>query len=180
MMQNNIKVIRIKKEELKDLIIRYSFYDTDYGQALIASTDKGICYIGFSDRERMLSSMHKTYPNAVYEEKEDPIHQTALHYINHGDGDYMPLHIKGTDFQLDVWKALIDVPLGELSTYMAIAKGINNPKSIRAVGTAVGSNPVSYIIPCHRIIRTDGGIGGYGWGLDVKRVMLQREKELIK
>ena len=176
----NIDIIQIEKSELKGLKINYSFYETVYGTTLIASTEKGICYIGFGNRDNAFEYMLNTYLNADFQEKTDNLHEAALQFIEKGSADYIPLHIQGTDFQLGVWKALIEVPLGKLSTYSLVANDINNPKAVRAVGSAVGSNPVSYIIPCHRIIRTDGGLGGYLWGLDLKTKMLEREKQLVK
>lgn len=85
------------------------------------------------------------------------------------------IHLFGTPFQLQVWKALLDIPKGKLSTYQDIAKKIKKPKAMRAVGSAVGQNPIGYLIPCHRVIRTDGTLGGYSGGLDVKRKMLAYE-----
>ncbi|HLW30052.1 MAG TPA: methylated-DNA--[protein]-cysteine S-methyltransferase, partial [Brumimicrobium sp.] len=78
------------------------------------------------------------------------------------------LHIKGTDFQLKVWKTLLEIPLGKLSTYGEIAQHIQKPKAARAVGTAIGSNPIAFLIPCHRVVQSSGGIGGYMWGADRK------------
>lgn len=176
----NIDIIQIEKSKLKELEINYSFYETVYGAALIASTEKGICYIGFGNRDNVIQSMFNTYLNAGFREKTDSLHRIALDFIENGSVEHIPLHIVGTDFQFAVWNALIDIPLGRLSTYLSIAKNINNPKAVRAVGSAVGSNPVSYIIPCHRVIRTDGGLGGYHWGLEFKEKMLEREKQLAK
>lgn len=177
---SNIKINQIEKSELKGLKINFSIYDTSYGKALIATTEKGICYIGFGEREEMLQSMKSTYPSAILEEKSDDYQRKALNYIEQPNSEELNLHIHGTDFQVHVWESLIRVPLGKLSTYKTIATEINNPKAVRAVGSAVGSNPVSYLIPCHRIIRTDGGLGGYFWGLDVKKKMLEREKQLSR
>ena len=85
------------------------------------------------------------------------------------------IHMEGTDFQLDVWRALLEIPMGETRTYADIAREVGRPKAFRAVGTAVGQNPIAYLIPCHRVIRTDGGLGGYHWGIEVKEKMLQFE-----
>ena len=86
------------------------------------------------------------------------------------------IHIKGTDFQIKVWEALLKIPMGELSTYASIATSINNPNASRAVGSAIGDNPVAFIIPCHRVIQTGGGLGGYRWGLERKERLLASEK----
>ena len=87
----------------------------------------------------------------------------------------LSLHVKGTNFQLKVWRALLEIPPGDVTTYGAIASKLGDPKASRAVGTAVGSNPVSYLIPCHRVIRASGELGGYAWGVDRKKAMLRRE-----
>lgn len=176
----DIEIIKIEKSELKGLKINYSFYDSAYGRTLVASTGKGICYIGFGEREHALQSMFDAYRGADFNEAGDDLHAVALEFIENGKSAHLVLHVSGTDFQVGVWKALIGVPLGRLSTYKQIADDVENPKAIRAVGSAVGSNPVSYIIPCHRIVRTDGGLGGYYWGLDLKRKMLEREKQLAQ
>ncbi|HBU44621.1 MAG TPA: methylated-DNA--[protein]-cysteine S-methyltransferase, partial [Porphyromonadaceae bacterium] len=78
------------------------------------------------------------------------------------------------------WKALLEIPVGKLSSYKAMAKAVNNPKAVRAVGSAIGDNPVSYIIPCHRVIRSDGGLGGYFWGLEIKKKMIEREAQIAE
>ncbi|HLW10458.1 MAG TPA: methylated-DNA--[protein]-cysteine S-methyltransferase, partial [Fermentimonas sp.] len=85
------------------------------------------------------------------------------------------LHIKGTDFQLKVWKTLLEIPLGKLSTYEEIAQHIQKPKAARAVGTAIGSNPIAFLIPCHRVIQASGGLGGYMWGEKRKTAIIERE-----
>jgi AraC family transcriptional regulator of adaptative response/methylated-DNA-[protein]-cysteine methyltransferase len=89
----------------------------------------------------------------------------------------LSLHVKGTNFQLKVWRALLEIPVGSVTTYGDLAAAVGDPKASRAVGTAVGSNPVSYLIPCHRVIRSTGEIGGYAWGPDRKRAMLRYEDE---
>lgn len=177
---NNIKIIQIEKKEMKSLKINFSFYETSYGKALIASTSKGICYIGFGQPEQMLQSMQRVYPLAELHEKTDVWHKKALDYIENQNSEDLILNIYGTKFQIDVWQSLLRVPFGKMTTYKAIADQIENPKAIRAVGSAIGRNPISCIIPCHRIIRTDGGLGGYFWGLDVKEKMLNREKQLSR
>lgn len=179
-MNNPITIIPIDKKEIKDMSINYFFYETDYGLALVASTSRGICYLGFGDKESMITAMKKEYPHANFTEKEDEFHQQALKFIRNEEVSELPLHISGTDFQLRVWQELVQIPLGKLSSYQAVANAINNPKAVRAVGSAIGDNPVSYIIPCHRVIRTDGGLGGYFWGLDIKKRMLEKEGAKVR
>ena len=90
--------------------------------------------------------------------------------------DEIVLHLYGTDFQIDVWRVLLEIPFGKTSTYSEIAMAINNPRALRAVGTAIGRNPVAILVPCHRVLRTDGGIGGYYWGIEKKKKLLEWEK----
>ena len=88
------------------------------------------------------------------------------------------LHLYGTDFQIKVWRALLEIPFGNTSTYSDIAKAINNPRALRAVGTAIGRNPVAILVPCHRVLRSDGGIGGYYWGIEKKKILLEWEGDM--
>ena len=92
--------------------------------------------------------------------------------------DEIVLHLYGTDFQIEVWKALLEIPFGKTSTYSDIAKAINNPRALRAVGTAIGRNPVAILVPCHRVLRSDGGIGGYYWGIEKKKILLEWESDM--
>lgn len=179
-MNSNITIIDFKKEEQRVTTIKYWLYDTYYGSTLVASTDIGVCYIGFGDKDARLEMMHKNYPYVKHiEEYQTEWHKVALQYIDNKEDARLCLHVNGTAFQMSVWRALLDIPLGKLSTYKLIADAVNNPKAVRAVGSAVGHNPVSYIIPCHRVIRSDGGLGGYSSGLDYKKKMLDKEKSLI-
>lgn len=179
-MNNNITIIDFTREEQNNSVISYWVYETYYGTTLVASTEKGVCYIGFGNIDERLEMMQKHYPNAkLINEQKTEWHNIALHYIDNVEDAHLVLHINGTIFQMSVWRALLEIPFGELSTYKLIADAVNNPKAVRAVGTAVGQNPVSYIIPCHRVIRSDGGLGGYSSGLDYKKKMLDKEKSLI-
>jgi AraC family transcriptional regulator of adaptative response/methylated-DNA-[protein]-cysteine methyltransferase len=148
------------------LNINYSLAASPFGNVLIASTNKGICYMAFEDDELIaLQNLKSHFPNATFLNKCDILQQKAL-MIFQNDWcklDDIKLHLKGTDFQLKVWNALLNIPLGRLSTYGDIAKKINQPKASRAVGTAIGSNPIAYLIPCHRVIQSSGITGGYMW-----------------
>ncbi|HHV84317.1 MAG TPA: methylated-DNA--[protein]-cysteine S-methyltransferase [Petrimonas sp.] len=179
-MNNSVSIAPLSKKEMKDLVISYFFYETDYGLAIIASTPKGICYIGFGEKEPMTVSLKKNYPKADFREQKAGMHELALGFIKNEKVPELTLHISGTDFQLGVWRALLQIPAGKLSSYQAVANAVNNPKAVRAVGSAIGDNPVSYIIPCHRVIRSDGGLGGYFWGLDIKKKMIEKEAEKVK
>lgn len=157
------------------LQLNYSFAESPFGQLIIASTTKGICYMAFAENEQMaFEELRKNFPNAQYRQLLDMIQQNAL-YIFTQDWQRLSkikLHLKGSPFQLKVWETLIKIPMGNLSTYGAIAGSINNPRASRAVGTAIGSNPVAFLIPCHRVIRANGELGGYHWGMTRKTAML--------
>ena len=169
----------LPKEENR-IEIYYETYDTQFGKAVVASTEKGICYIAFGEEKKMLDELKQRYPKAKLTQHQTDWHTQALSIISGAEQtETMPLHVRGTDFQLNVWNELVQIPSGKLSTYKTIAENIGNPKANRAVGTAVGQNPVSYLIPCHRVVRTDGGLGGYHWGIEVKKKMLGMEKACI-
>jgi AraC family transcriptional regulator of adaptative response/methylated-DNA-[protein]-cysteine methyltransferase len=164
----------------KDLKIAYSFSNTLFGETLIASTTKGVCYLAFSDhKEQTLGGLKRMFPYAAYTNGTDEYHQQILPFFSDDWKNVKPikLHLKGTEFQLKVWKILLQIPFSGLTTYGEIACRINNPKASRAVGTAVGCNPVAFLIPCHRVIRSDGALGGYHWGLPRKINMINWEKE---
>ena len=170
------------KNKGKDLTIYYSFLETVFGPACVASTDKGICYLAFGNMTVAYDELVEMFPQAHYIQQEQPIHHEAVSFFQNPENALSPLHlhIKGTTFQLKIWDALLKIPLGGLTTYGDIGKFIDNPKASRAVGTAVGSNPVSFIIPCHRVIRSSGELGGYHWGLNLKMAMIGWEAAKAK
>lgn len=151
----------------KNLRINYSFSGSAFGPVIIASTDRGVCHLAFEeDTEIALSDLIKRFPNAACQYKEDAFQQRALQIFDKDRSDIqeVKLHLKGTDFQLKVWESLLRIPLGQLTTYGRIAEQIGNSGASRAVGTAIGSNPVAFLIPCHRVIQSSGIFGGYMWG----------------
>lgn len=157
------------------LSINYSFVESPFGEIIVASTTKGICYMAFVDEEHAsFNALKKLYPNAQYRQYTDQIQQNALFIFTQDWSalDRIKLHIKGSDFQVKVWETLLTIPLGTLSTYAHIAKKINNPKACRAVGSAIGENPVAFLIPCHRVIKSTGVLGQYHWGSDRKAAMI--------
>lgn len=151
----------------KNLAINYSFAESPFGNIIVASTQKGICYMAFNEDEKQaLSALKSKFPNALFHQKLDLIQQNAL-FIFQNDWSKLSeikLHLKGTDFQLKVWETLLKIPMGQLATYGTIAQKIKNSNASRAVGTAIGSNPVAFLIPCHRVIQSSGNFGGYMWG----------------
>ncbi|MDR2236479.1 MAG: methylated-DNA--[protein]-cysteine S-methyltransferase [Chryseobacterium sp.] len=159
----------------KSLSINYSFTQSPFGYVMAASTEKGICYMAFEDdKETALGNLKHTFPNASFFEKQDALQQNALSIFNKDwtKLNTIKLHLKGTDFQLKVWESLLSIPMGKLSTYGNLAEKIGNPKASRAVGTAIGSNPVAFLIPCHRVIQSSGNIGGYKWGSERKQLIV--------
>ncbi|WP_010249256.1 methylated-DNA--[protein]-cysteine S-methyltransferase [Myroides injenensis] len=151
----------------KNLVINYSYDNSQFGAILIASTDKGVCYMAFIEEGMAaFDALVMKFPNATFKQERDLHQQNALAIFQRDWTELrnIKLHLKGTDFQLKVWETLLKIPLGNLSTYGKIADLIGNPKASRAVGTAIGSNPIAYLIPCHRVIQTSGHFGGYMWG----------------
>lgn len=157
------------------LTINYSFAESPFGDIIVASTPKGICYLAFADdKEEAYKSLVNQFPNGTFNAIVDTMQQNAL-FIFTKDWSQLSnikLHLKGTDFQLKVWEALINIPMGSLSTYAGIAKTINNPAASRAVGSAVGDNPVAFLIPCHRVIKSTGEFGQYHWGANRKSAII--------
>ncbi|MCH5718000.1 methylated-DNA--[protein]-cysteine S-methyltransferase [Niabella hibiscisoli] len=124
-----------------------------------------------NDEEKALKDLVAKFPNAVFERKLDLLQQNAL-FIFQDDWSKLgqvKLHLKGTPFQLKVWESLLKIPMGKLSTYGSLAASMGSPNASRAVGTAIGSNPVAFLIPCHRVIQSTGTFGGYMWGPPEKR-----------
>jgi AraC family transcriptional regulator of adaptative response/methylated-DNA-[protein]-cysteine methyltransferase len=159
----------------KALAINYSFAESPFGNIIVASTPKGICYIAFADDlEGAFKALQAQFPNAQYTQMVDSAQQEAL-FIFKKDWSQLSnikLHLKGTNFQLKVWEALLNIPLGGLSTYGSIAKTIHQPTASRAVGSAVGDNPVAFLIPCHRVIKSTGETGQYHWGAARKSAII--------
>lgn len=151
----------------ENLLINYSFDTTPFGDILIASTPKGICSMEFADDHiQAFSSLQRKFPHARFNQILDSVQQNAL-FIFTQDWSKLSeikLHLKGTEFQMKVWEALLKIPMGGMTTYGDIAASIKNPRACRAVGTAIGENPVAFLIPCHRVIRATGEIGNYHWG----------------
>lgn len=159
----------------EQLQINYSFAETPFGNIIVASTLKGICHLAFADDEKnALQELKTQFPNASFKQVVDTIQQNALFIFAQDwkDLSKIKLHLKGTAFQIKVWEALLKIPMGDVSTYSSIASQVNNPNASRAVGTAIGDNPVAFLIPCHRVIRSTGEFGQYHWGSIRKTAML--------
>ena len=158
------------------LAISYGWFASPFGEVLAMGTDKGLCGLAFTQetgRDAAMADMTARWPAARYQEAPDALAE----WVNaaFGGGGETALHLIGAPFQIKVWEALLSIPSGHVTTYSDIAGVIGHPRAVRAVGTAVGRNPVSWLIPCHRALRKSGGLGGYHWGLPVKRAMLAYE-----
>ena len=157
------------------LVISWGWFDSAFGPALVMGTDRGICGMGFAAEmgtDWAMADLRRRWPKARFVEdaaRLGPWVRAAL------GSQAAPLHLIGAPFQIKVWEALLRVPTGHVTTYSDIAAAIGHPAAVRAVGTAVGRNPVSLLIPCHRALRKSGGLGGYHWGLPVKRAILAWE-----
>ncbi|MFT4019996.1 MAG: methylated-DNA--[protein]-cysteine S-methyltransferase [Acinetobacter sp.] len=159
----------------KSLQINYSFSDTIFGSIIVASTAKGICYMAFTENfENAVLQLKRQFPNAAFVQQVDTLQQKAISIfqLDHHDLSNIKLHLKGSAFQLKVWESLLKIPMGQLTTYGEIARDVGNHKASRAVGTAIGSNPVAFLIPCHRVIQSSGYFGGYMWGTTRKTAII--------
>lgn len=166
--------------QLIDFEIHYSFSDSPFGELLIASTHKGICFVWFvDDKASAIAELETRFGSAKLEHKSTKEHQDVMCFFNHDTSKWpkINLHLQGTEFQLKVWKALLNIPFGASTKYINIATELKNPKASRAVGTAIGKNPIAFLIPCHRVVQTNGQLGGYMWGIDRKAAILRWERE---
>ena len=160
------------------LRIDWQLVPSPYGNVLVANTAKGICFLSFADDSAAETArLHALFPNAELRNSAIPMPAQALRALQHPPKQPIALHIKGTPFQLKVWQALLNIPCGQLADYGTLARRIGHPNACRAVGTAVGSKPVAVLIPCHRVIRQTGMIGGYRWHRGRKIALLGRELE---
>jgi AraC family transcriptional regulator, regulatory protein of adaptative response / methylated-DNA-[protein]-cysteine methyltransferase len=159
------------------LTIRHGWFDTPFGPALALATDKGLCGLAFADDRddaATMAEMTARWPKAAY--VPDPT-GPAPHVAAAFGGGQARLHLMGTAFQIKVWEALLALPMGNVTTYGALADKVCTPRAARAVGSAVGRNPIGFAIPCHRVLRgtiagRSAGLGGYHWGLERKRAIL--------
>jgi AraC family transcriptional regulator of adaptative response/methylated-DNA-[protein]-cysteine methyltransferase len=164
-----------------NLNITYGISNTPFGNIILAISDKGICELLFITREEeyFVNNLLKKWKGAHFKQDNIKIQDIARQiFYPDSDKSQLTIHLKGTDFQLKIWKALLDIPDGHVLSYKDIAKIINAPNAVRAVGNAIAKNPVTYLIPCHRVIRNNGNLGGYSGGIERKKAILA--SELIK
>ncbi|MBL0942377.1 MAG: methylated-DNA--[protein]-cysteine S-methyltransferase [Alphaproteobacteria bacterium] len=177
MTNNLLKILNSAdfKSYFKDNEILYGFHSTPFGEALVLTTSLGICGLAFTaafGRQDCLKDMKNNYKSVSLVES---LGQTQLLIDLIFSAKPVPLLIHGTPFQIKVWQALLTIPKGKVVSYEDIAKMIGMPQTYRAVANAIGRNPISYLIPCHRIVRKSGALGGYRWGLELKVRLLQHE-----
>ena len=162
------------KSEGAGILIQWATIETPFGTALIAETSKGICKVGFvNSSDQAIVELRGEFPNASFREGLGKNGILLAKYFNDWKVPQEKINIffKGTPFQIQVWRALIRIPYGELRTYQDISNEIAKPKAVRAVGTAIGKNPIAYLIPCHRVIKNDGHSGGYRWDPTRKKII---------
>ena len=158
------------------LTIRYGRTASPFGQTFVASTTRGICALAFVDDEpegAALGDVARDWPNADLVEDEHEAAEIISQVFDRKEANSAPMSVlvRGTNFQIAVWRALLAIPEGCLASYGDVARALGRPRAVRAVGSAVGANPCAFLIPCHRVIRGNGEIGGYRWGLTRKRAI---------
>ena len=163
------------KEKGKDVQITYGFGETPFGEALIGFTDKGICYLGFIDdnKTEIFNRFNELWENANLVHNEIAANE-YLENIFVKNKKYN-LFVKGTNLQVNVWKALLNLPNGIVATYQDIANYLDKPKAVRAIASAIGRNHIGYLIPCHRVIAKSGAMSGYRWGIERKKILIAYE-----
>jgi len=160
------------------LMIRWGWFDSPFGPALVMGTDRGLCGIGFAaetGEAAAMADLRSRWPLAQFVEDATPLQPWVQSAFGQADPGPVPLYLIGAPLQIKVWEALLRIPSGHVTTYSELAGAVGLPRAMRAVGTAVGRNPISFLIPCHRALRKSGGLGGYHWGLPVKRAILAWE-----
>ncbi len=160
----------------RGLAIRYGVADSPFGRAGLATTDRGVCAVEFldGDADDLETSLALRWPAAHLQRDDMAAAELSRKIFSRGTRS-VPIHVRGTNFQIQVWRALLRVPVGDTTSYGALARGSGRPGSGRAVGGAVGANPVAFLIPCHRVLRGDGELGGYRWRPERKAAILAWE-----
>ena len=180
-MKNN-QFVTIRPIERHPDIVRYQFVDTPFGDGLIASTPEGICYFGFHDNHLvMMHELEMMFPKSHLVVQADAFQENAMDALRtiHQVAKPVPLHVKATPFQLDVWRTMLDVPFGETISYGEIGRTFHCGNPARAVGSAVGRNSVAFFIPCLLVVRSDGSLGGFRLGKAVRVLLVAREQATI-
>lgn len=158
--------------------IEYGIHETTFGQCLIGKTERGICWLSFlgetEETNEQIDAMKSHWHNSVFHQNHEVTHELIDQVFNptHNRNTKLHLFVKGTNFQIKVWDALLKIPMGSVTTYQGIAQQVNSPRAMQAVGSAVGSNHIAYLIPCHRVIRKDGILGEYRWSSTRKKSII--------
>ena len=167
------------KQKGSGIRIEYGVHETPFGLCLIGVTERGICWLSFvttdEDPKIELEMMKEHWHNSIFHQDQELTDSLVDQIFNRKDAEAQrKLHVfvKGTNFQIKVWEALLKIPMGGVTTYQGVAESIQNPKAMQAVGSAVGSNHIAYLIPCHRVIRKDGILGDYRWSSTRKKSMI--------
>ena len=166
------------------LEVGYAFHDSPFGEMFLAATERGVCRLTFpadDERDDEVAGLAERWPGATL--RSDPAATGELArrvFDGLGSGKPLRLLVQGTNFQIAVWRALLSIPEGEVTTYSRIAEAIGRPRAVRAVGNAVGANPIAYLIPCHRVLRQIGALGGYRWGPARKQALLAWESARLE
>ena len=164
------------KRQGEGVEIAYGVHETPLGRLFVAVTPRGICRMGFVDTtnsEELLARLAKEWPRSTFQHSTEATRYAVERlFTQHEErAAAVSLHVTGTNFQIAVWRALLTIPEGQLASYSHIAQALGAPKSSRAVGNAVGANPIALWIPCHRVIQQSGALGGYRWGLEKKQMV---------
>jgi AraC family transcriptional regulator of adaptative response/methylated-DNA-[protein]-cysteine methyltransferase len=161
---------------MKNKSISYGIYTTTYGKMLIASTTKGVCRVAFADdREEALDELRAEMRGALLTECTEPCHREMVRVIDGKSSANLTLYLEGTPFERKVWREVLKVPYGISVSYAYIAAATGFSKAFRAVGNAVGANPIAVVIPCHRVIHADGSLGNYNAGVEKKHLLHEKE-----
>lgn len=159
--------------------ILYGFAETIFGRCFLACINEKLIQLSFFDSTKYETDLFfDKYEGNTFINDDNKASSLADRIFN--KNEQVALQLEGTDFQLRVWRALMEIPINSTTTYADIAQKIGKPKAVRAVGTAIGANPIAFIVPCHRVIRSNGELGGYRWGLEIKKKILAHEQEISK
>ncbi len=157
------------------LTIDYAVYNSPFGDIFVAATARGICKLSFIDEDKVelhIDDLQRRWPKAILCNRDsERLKIIESLFVDQKPDRPLSLHVSGTNFQINIWRALLQIPEGALTSYSQVAEAVGRPKAARAAGTAIGSNPVAFFIPCHRVLQQSGNIGGYLWGTTRKHAM---------
>lgn len=171
-----------KKGRFNEMRVNYHYYDTQFGKVLVITNPFGVMCVAFCDEKENGETFARSsaiVSTAECYDQEDELQHRVIDFLSgKKSSEKIVLYLAGTDFQMRVWEELLKIPVGSLKTYKEVATALNIEKGVRAVGSAIGRNPIAFLIPCHRVIRSDGGLGGYRWGLERKKRIIDWEQSL--